>query len=105
MRQNISQASVSFFVFLVIILFLVLGVQAEEQKCINVSGTWTGTEEIDNSDCGFPNQTIRYTYELIQNDCVLTVKGKAHKAVVKGNRIYWKEDRQYSKYGNRCISS
>ena len=89
MRQNISQASVSFFVFLIIILFLVLGVQAEEQKCINVSGTWTGTEEIDNSDCGFPNQTIRYTYELIQNDCVLTVKGKAHKAVVKGNRIYW----------------
>jgi CubicO group peptidase (beta-lactamase class C family) len=89
MKHNLSQRSVSFSIFLVIILVLVIGVRAEEKKCEDVSGTWASTEEIDNSNCGFPNQTISYTYELIQNGCVVTVKGKEHKAVVRGDRIYW----------------
>jgi CubicO group peptidase (beta-lactamase class C family) len=89
MKHNISKRSVSFSLFLVIILFLAIRVHAEEQKCVDVSGTWSATDEIDNSDCGFPNQTLRYTYELIQNGCVVTVKGKALKAVVRGDRIYW----------------
>ena len=84
MKPNISRRNVSFSIFLVIILFLVTGVHSEEQKCVDVSGTWERTEEIDNSDCGFPNQTISYTYELIQNGCVVTVKGKETKAVVRG---------------------
>jgi CubicO group peptidase (beta-lactamase class C family) len=62
---------------------------AEEEKCEDVSGIWETTVKIDNSNCGFPNQTISFTYELIQNGCVLTVKGRGHKAVVKGDRIYW----------------
>jgi CubicO group peptidase (beta-lactamase class C family) len=89
MKPNISRRNVSFSIFLVIILFLVTGVHSEEQKCVDVSGTWERTEEIDNSDCGFPNQTTSYTYELIQNGCVVTVKGKETKAVVRGDRIYW----------------
>jgi hypothetical protein len=89
MKHNISQRSVSFYSFLVIMVFLVIGVHAEENICEDVSGTWASTEEIDNSNCGFPNQTISYTYELIQNGCVVTVKGKEHKAVVRADRIYW----------------
>ena len=91
MKYHICQGSISFSILLVIILFPVIGVRAEEQKCVDVSGTWEGTEEIDNSDCGFPNQTISYTYELIQNGCVVAVKGKAHKAEVRGDRIFWPE--------------
>ncbi len=62
---------------------------AEEQKCEDVSGTWESTVEIDNSDCGFPNRTVSFTYELIQNGCELTVKGRGNKATVGGDRIYW----------------
>jgi len=71
------------------IVFGVIGVHAEEQKCLDVSGTWAGTVKIDNSNCGFPDQTISYTYELIQNGCVVTVKGEEHNAVVRGDKIYW----------------
>jgi CubicO group peptidase (beta-lactamase class C family) len=89
MKHNISQRSVSFSILFVIILLLTAGVSAKEQKCIDVSGTWEGTSEIDNSDCGFPNQTISYTYELIQDGCVATIKGEEYKVEVRGNRIYW----------------
>ena len=37
-----------------------LGLQAEDIKCIDVSGTWVTTEDIDNSDCGAPNKTKQY---------------------------------------------
>ena len=89
MQNRICQRSVSFSILLVLILLLVTGVHAEEQKCINVSGTWSGTSEIDNSDCGFPNRTIRYTYELIQDGCNVTLKGEEYKLEVKGDKIYW----------------
>ena len=56
---------------------------------MDVSGTWASTEESDRSDCGVPNQTRSYTYELIQHGCVVTINGEAHKIVVKGDRIYW----------------
>ncbi|MGD9043469.1 MAG: hypothetical protein PVG06_07145, partial [Desulfobacterales bacterium] len=79
MQANINLRSVSFSIFFIIILFLVTAVQAEEQKCIDVSGTWFGTAEIDNSDCGFPNRTISYTYELIQDGCNVTVTGEEYK--------------------------
>jgi CubicO group peptidase (beta-lactamase class C family) len=89
MMHTISQRSVSFSIYLVMIIFGVIEVHAEENICEDVSGTWASTEEIDNSKCGFPDQTISYTYELIQIGCVVTVKGKEHKAVVRGDRIYW----------------
>lgn len=89
MKHTISKRSVSFSIYLVMIVFGVIGVHAEENICEDVSGTWASTGEIDNSNCGFPNQTISHTYELIQNGCVVTVKGKEHKAVVRGDRIYW----------------
>jgi hypothetical protein len=89
MKHTISKRSVSFSMFLVIILFLAIGVHAEEQKCVDVSGTWASTEEIDAPDCGVSNVTKTYTYELIQNGCIVTIKGKEHKAVVRGDRIYW----------------
>jgi hypothetical protein len=89
MKQTISKRRVSFSIFLVIILLLATGIHAEEQKCIDVSGTWSGTTEIDNSDCGFPNRTISYTYELIQDGCNVTVKGEDYKVEVRGDKIYW----------------
>jgi CubicO group peptidase (beta-lactamase class C family) len=89
MKPNIAKRSVSFSIFLVVFLFGVIGIHAEEMKCIDVSGTWASTEESDRSDCGVPNQTRNYIYELIQHGCVVTIKGEAHEAVVKGDRIYW----------------
>lgn len=89
MKPTINKRSVSFYSFLVIMVFLAIGVRAEVQKCEDVSGTWAGTVEIDNSNCGYPDQTISYTYELIQNGCFVTVKGEEHKAVVRGDKIYW----------------
>ena len=89
MKQTISKRSVSFSIFLVIILLLATGIHAEEQKCIDVSGTWSGTTEIDNSECGFPNRTLSYTYELIQDGCNVTVKGEEYKVEVRGDKIYW----------------
>ena len=62
---------------------------AQEKNCDDVSGIWESTEEIDNSDCGIPDQTINYTYELIQQGCVVTVKENNVKATVKGDKIYW----------------
>ena len=89
MEDHISRRNLSFSIFLVIILLFASGIYADEQKCIDVSGTWSGTTEIDNSDCGFPNRTIRYTYELIQDGCNVTVKGEAYKVEVRGDKIYW----------------
>ena len=89
MKHNISKRSVSFSIFLVIIVFLITGVQAEEKECIDVSGTWESTEERDASDCGGVKRIKRYTYELIQNGCIVTIKGKEVKAEVRGDMIYW----------------
>lgn len=89
MKQTISKRSVSFSIYFVLIVLCAIGVHAEEQKWVDVSGTWAGTVEIDNSNYGFPDQTISYTYELIQNGCVVTIKGEKHKAVVRGDKIYW----------------
>jgi len=89
MKHTISKRGVSFSIYLVMIVFGVTEVHAEEKKCVDVSGTWSSTEEIDRSDCGVPNQTNSYTYELIQNGCAVTVKGKEPKVVVRGDRIYW----------------
>jgi hypothetical protein len=89
MKHNICRRSVCFSIFLVVMLFGGIGVHAEEKQCVDVSGTWASTEEIGGSDCGMPNQTRSYIYELIQHGCVVNIKGKADKAVVKGDRIYW----------------
>jgi CubicO group peptidase (beta-lactamase class C family) len=89
MKHAIKKTSVSLSIYLLMIVFGGIGVYAEEKKCEDVSGTWSTTVEIDNSNCGFPNQTISFTYEMIQNGCVLTVKGRGHNAVVKGDRIHW----------------
>jgi len=69
-----------------------MGIQAEEKECIDVSGTWDSTAEIDASNCGGAIRTARYTYELIQNDCIVIVKRKGEKDVqaeVRDNKIYW----------------
>ena len=52
MNYAICQGIVSVATFLVIVVFLAMGVQAEEKDCIDVSGTWDSTEEIDASNCG-----------------------------------------------------
>jgi hypothetical protein len=56
----------SFSTFLVLIVFLVMGIHAEEEQCIDVSGAWMSTEEIDASDCGGTTKTKSYIYRLIQ---------------------------------------
>ena len=92
MKYFICQGIVSVFTFFVIVVFLAMGVQAEEKDCIDVSGTWDSTEEIDASNCGGAIRTARYTYELIQNDCIVIVKRKGEKDVqaeVRDNKIYW----------------
>ena len=89
MKHGINKTSVSFSIFLVIIVFLVTGVHAEEKDCEDVSGIWKSTVEIDNSDCGVPDQTINYTYELVQDGCVVTVKENKVKADVRDDKIYW----------------
>ena len=69
-----------------------MGLQAEEKDCINVSGTWDATQEWDASNCGGAISTERYTYELIQDGCIVTLKRKEQKGVqveVRGNKIYW----------------
>jgi hypothetical protein len=89
MKHTISKRSVSFSTFLVFIVFLVIVVHAEEKKCIDVSGTWQSTEEIDASDCGGLKRTKRHTYELKQNGCIVTIKDKDRNAEVRADRIYW----------------
>ena len=92
MNYAICQGIVSVSTFFVIVVFLAMGVQAEEKDCIDVSGIWDATDEIDASNCGGDIRTARYTYELIQNDCIVTLKRKGEKDVqaeVRGNKIYW----------------
>ena len=92
MKHFICQGIVSVSTFFVIVVFLAMEVQAEEKDCIDVSGTWDASEEIDASDCGGAIRTKRYTYELIQNGCIVTLKRKEEKDVqaeVRGNKIYW----------------
>ena len=43
MKYFICQGIVSVFTFFVIVVFLAMGVQAEEKDCIDVSGTWDST--------------------------------------------------------------
>ena len=73
MKHFICQGIVSVSTFLVIMVFLAMGIQAEEKECIDVSGTWVSTAEIDASNCGGAIRTARYTYELIQNGCIVIV--------------------------------
>ena len=92
MKHFICQGIVSVSTFVVIMVFLAMGVQAEEKECIDVSGKWDATDEIDASNCGGAIRTRRYTYELIQDGCIVTFKRKGEKDVqaeVRGNKIYW----------------
>ncbi len=92
MKHLICQGIVSVSTFFVIMVFLAMGVQAEEKDCIDVSGTWDATDEIDASNCGGAIITLRHTYELIKNGCIVTIKRKGEKdiqAEVRGNKIYW----------------
>jgi hypothetical protein len=81
MKHFICQGIVSVSTFFVIVVFLAIGVQAEEKDCIDVSETWDATDEIDASDCGGAIRTARFTYELIQNGCIVTSKRKGEKDV------------------------
>jgi CubicO group peptidase (beta-lactamase class C family) len=92
MKHFICQAFVSISTVFVIMTFLNTEIQAEQKDCIDVSGTWDATDEIDASNCGGAIRTARSTYELVQNGCIVTVKKKGEKDVqaeVRGNKIYW----------------
>ena len=92
MKHLICQGIVSVSIFFIIMVFLAMEVRAEEKDCIDVSGTWDATEAWDISDCGAPNITEQYTYQLVQNDCTVIIKRKGKEDVqaeVRGNTIYW----------------
>ncbi len=94
MKQIHRQGIVSISFFFSLILFFLVEVQAEEKECIDVSGTWFATEQIDSSKCGVPNSTKQYTYQLIQNECtVISKRGQDEgpPAKVRGNKIYLPE--------------
>ena len=92
MKRIVCQGSVSVSTIFVILVFLTMGLHAEERKCIDVSGTWVANDEIDASDCGVPNFTEQFTYQFLQNGCtaIFKRKGKEERQVeVRGNKIYW----------------
>ena len=106
MKHIICRRSISVATFFVIVVFLTMGVRAEEKECIDVSGTWTATEEINNSDCGVPNSTEHYTYQLIQKDCtVICKRGQKEDppAKVVGNQIYWPEHKKPGRQAGTTI--
>jgi len=66
MKQFLNRGMIFVYASFLIVVTFSPGLQAEEIKCIDVSGTWESTEETDVSDCGAPNRTEQYTYQLIQ---------------------------------------
>ena len=98
MKHIFSQGIVSFSILLFLSVFIVLEVHAKEEKCIDVSGRWESTQEIDATACGGTKTTRKFTYELIQDGCIVTVKGSEQKGEVIGNNIHWP---QYSFPGSR----
>lgn len=96
MKHQISKRTIYFSIFMVI-MFLVIGVHAEEENCIDVSGTWEAKDEVDASEFGGKRETNIFTYDLIQKGCDVTLKrkeprfpkGDEVKGVVKGDKIYW----------------
>jgi len=89
MKNHICQVIVSFSTLLFLSVFFVLEVHPKEEKCIDVSGRWESIQEIDATACGGNKRTKKYTYELIQDGCIVTVKGEGQKAEVSGNNIHW----------------
>jgi len=98
MKHIFSQGFVSLSILLFLSVFIVLEVHAKEEKCIDVSGRWESTQEIDSTACGGNKSTRKFTYELIQDGCIATVIGSEQKAEVIGNSVHWP---QYSFPGRR----
>ena len=89
MKQVICQGIVTISIFLILVVFLVIRIHAEEQQCIDISGTWAVTAEIDASNCGGTKRIENSTDELIQIGCIVTSKDEENnKSEVKGDRIY-----------------
>jgi hypothetical protein len=61
--------------------------------CDDASGTWTTTEVIDLSGCGWPDETELGDYTVTQTDCSITVtdnnKAQSYTGTINGNRINW----------------
>ena len=92
MKSYLNKTTIIVSTIFLLLVSTTLGLQAEDIKCIDVSGTWVTTEEIDNSDCGAPNKTKQYTYQLVQKKCTVIIKIKGiedAQAEVRGNKVYW----------------
>ncbi len=89
MKYIFSQGIVSLSTLLFLSVFLVVEVHGKDENCIDVSGSWEAIQEIDATACGGKKSTNKYTYELIQDGCIVTVKGEGQKAEVIGNNIHW----------------
>jgi len=89
MKYIFSQGIVSLSTLFYLSIFLVVEVHGKDEKCIDVSGRWESTQEIDATACGGTKITRKFTYELIQDGCIVTVKGSEQKGEVIGNNIHW----------------
>ncbi len=89
MKYIFSQGIVSLSTLLFLSVFLVVEVHGTDENCIDVSGRWESIQEIDATACGGKKWTNNYTYELIQDGCIVTLKGEEQKAEVIGNNVHW----------------
>ena len=89
MKQVICQEIVSISLFFILLVLLLIRVNAEEQQCIDVSGIFELTKEVEASNCGGTKRIENATFELIQNGCIVTVKGdENNKSEIIGDNIY-----------------
>jgi hypothetical protein len=61
-------------------------------ECVDVSGTWSTTEVVDDTGCGGIIYTEYNTYTVTQNGCNITVipsDGGSFSGTVSGNQINW----------------
>ena len=98
MKYIFSQGIVSLSTLLFLSVFLVVEVHGKDENCIDVSGRWESIQEIDATACGGTKRIRKSTYELIQDGCIVTVKGGEQKAEVSGNNVHWPK---HSFPGNR----
>ena len=99
MKHIFSQGIVSLSTLFFLSIFLVVEVHGKDEKCIDVSGRWESIQEIDATACEGEKSTRTFTYELIQDGCIVTVKGSEQKGEVIGNNIHWP---QHSFPGRIC---
>ena len=68
------------------------GGTAPPGTCVDVSGTWSTTEVVDDTGCGGPIYTEYNTYTVTQNGCNITVMpsdGGSFSGTVSGSQINW----------------